>query len=268
MAISEQEIIQDDDFLDGPKPVLGSAKPTDLSIGGALYGPVPQRGLTLDEIKNLPDVAPKGFGQSFGSISAAELNANRRYPIYDRNIPDLENLYAENQPWYQILGNGIAKLGINAAGTFAQSLANIPNTIDAAKSKDISELSGDPDGYEGSIDTWMKNWNEDLPNYASKYVQEHPFLSAIPFMKGNAYWWGEKFLPNLGFMVGAVGGAAVQDLAIGAVTQGIGEIPLLANQIGKASLYLNKIFTGTNAAERLSTLGRALGKTEDQILKV
>lgn len=280
MAISEQEIIHDDDFLDGPNPVLGSATPTDLSIGGALYGPVPQRGLSLDEIKNLPDTPLKGFAQSFGSISAAELYANRRYPIYDRNMPDLENLYAENQSWYETLGKGFAKLGINTIGTFAQSLTNIPNTISAIKNGDVSKLSGDPNGYEGAWDTWMKNMNEELPNYASKYVQDHPFLSAIPFMKGNAYWWGEKFLPNLGFMVGAVGGATVQNLAIGALTEGIGEIPLVAAQLGKASLYLNKLFSAETAvgrvlgATQLSKLGRLeqlgaqLGKTETQMLKV
>ena len=176
MAMSEQEPIQDNDYLSelgAPKSVLGSAKPVDLSIGGALYGPEKQRGLSIDEIINLPDVAPKGFGKSFGSIPAAEIYANRRYPIYDRNMPDLENLYAENQPWYKILGNGIAKMGLTAAGTFAQSLTNFPNALDAARSKDLSELSGDPDGYEGSIDNWLKNMNEDLPNYASKYVQEH-----------------------------------------------------------------------------------------------
>lgn len=283
MAISEQEPIQDKDYLSelgAPKPVLGSAKPTDLSIGGALYGPEKQRGLSIDEIINLPDIAPKGFAKSFGSISAAEVYANRRYPIYDRNMPDLENLYAENQPWYKILGNGLAKMGLTTVGTFAQSLTNFPNAVDAARSTDISKLSGDPNGYEGSIDTWMKNMNEELPNYASKYVQEHPFLSAIPFMKGNAYWWGEKFIPNLGFMIGAVGGAAVQDLAIGAVTEGIGEIPLVAAQIGKASLYLNKLFSAETAVGRvlgatqlsklgrLEKLGEQLGKTEAQMLKV
>jgi hypothetical protein len=283
MAISEQEPIQDNDYLSdlgAPKPVLGSAKPTDLSIGGALYGPEKQRGLSIDEIINLPDVAPKGFGKSFGSISAAEIYANRRYPIYDRNMPDLEDLYAENQPWYKILGNGFVKMGLIGAGTFAQSLTNFPNVVDAARSKDLSELSGDPDGYEGSIDNWIKNINEDLPNYASNYVRENPFLSAIPFMKGNAYWWGEKFIPNLGFMLGAVGGAAVQDIAIGAVTEGLGEIPLLANQIGKASLYLNKLFSAETAigrglgATQLSKLGRLeqlgerLGKTEAQMFKV
>jgi hypothetical protein len=270
MALSDNEL-QDifNENPDVPKPVLGSATPTQLSIGaGPVYGPVPQRGLSLEELANLPDVAPVGFGKSFGTISGADIDANRRYPIYDRNMPDIENLYAENQPWYEILGKGVAKLGINTVGTLAQSLTNIPNAIDAYRTGAASELSGDPDGYEGAIDNWMKNMNETLPNYASKYVQDHPFLSAIPFMKGNAYWWGEKFMPNLGFMVGSVGGAVVQDVAIGAVTEGIGEIPLLANQIGRASLYLNKLFTGTNTAERLAQIGKALGKTEGQILKL
>ena len=283
MAIPEQEALLDGDYLDdlgAPKPVLGSGKAQSLSLPGALYTPTAQTGLSIEEIRNLPDISSKGFGQSFEAVSGSELYANRRYPIYDRNMPDLENLYAENQSWYETLGKGFAKLGINTIGTFAQSLTNLPNTISAIKNGDMSKLSGDPNGYEGSWDRWMKNMNEELPNYMSNYSKDHPFLSAIPFMKGNAYWWGEKFLPNLGFMVGAVGGAAVQDLAVGFVTEGVGEIPLVAAQLGKASLYLNKLFSAETAvgrvlgATQLSKLGRIeqlgaqLGKTEAQMLKV
>jgi hypothetical protein len=147
-------------------------------------------------------------------------------------------------------------------------LTNIPNTASAIKERDFAKLSGDPDGYEGTIDTWMRNMDDVFPNYMTQYERDHPFKTAIPFTRGSANWWGGKFLPNLGFMVGGVAGAAVTDIAIGAVTEGIGEIPLIAAQLGKAALYLNKLFTSETQLNRVLSLGRQLGKTEQQLLNV
>ena len=281
MAIFDNELVDNvrqDGSLKGPKPVLGSVPGTQIDFnvgptggggGGAIYGPSSRKGLSLKELSDLGSAtpAPRGYGQSFTAFRQSELNANQRYPLYQRGV-DLENIYGLQQPWYQQLGYGVVKLAANTAGTFAQSLTNIPNTISAIKNREFSELSGDPEGYEGTIDNWMRNMDNVLPNYFTRYEREHPFLTAIPFTTGSANWWGGKFLPNLGFMVGSVAGAVVQDVAIGAVTEGIGEIPLVANQIGKASLWLNKLFTGTNAAERVTQIAIGLGKTEQQILNM
>jgi len=281
MAIFDNELVDNvrqDGSLKGPKPVLGSVPGTQIDFnvgptggggGGAIYGPSSRKGLSLKELSDLGSAtpSPRGYGQSFTAFRQSELNANQRYPLYQRGV-DLENIYGLQQPWYQQLGYGVVKLGANIVGTFAQSLTNIPNTISAIKNREFSELSGDPEGYEGTIDNWMRNMDNVLPNYFTRYEREHPFLTAIPFTTGSANWWGGKFLPNLGFMVGSVAGAVAQDVAIGAVTEGIGEIPLVANQIGKASLWLNKLFTGTNAAERITQTAIGLGKTEQQILNM
>lgn len=289
MPIFDNELIDNtrqESSLEGPAPVLGSFEGTKLNMnaGGAMFAPVNQREFSLDELRQITTgPSTKGFGQTFTSAPQAELLANQRYPVYQRGV-DLENIYGLQQSWYQQLGNGVAKLGANLVGTYAQSLTNIPNTISAFKSGSASEriarLSGNPEGYEGTVDNWMKNMDDFLPNYMTRYERDHPYSTAIPFTRGSANWWGGKFLPNLGFMGGAALGAVTQDLAIAAVTEGVGEIPLVASQFGKAALYLNKIFSAESkvgrlfGATELTKLGRVtelaqgLGKTESQILNM
>jgi hypothetical protein len=129
------------------------------------------------------------------------------------------------------------------------------NTISAIKNTSLSDLSN-PDGYEASIDDWMKNVEDYFPNYVTNYERSRGLATAIPFTYGSANFWGDKILKNSGFMVGAIAGAVVQDAAIGAVTEGIGAIPLVAAQLGKASLYLNKLFSAE------TKIGRVLGATQ------
>jgi len=120
----------------------------------------------------------------------------------------------------------------------------------------------------GAVDNWLKNLENSFPNYYTKWQQEHPFMSALPFSGGFANFWGDKFLKNLGFTVGAIGSAVVSDAAIAAVTNGIDELPLIGQQVGKAALWLNKIFSGSNKAEELMALGRSAGRTGDQLLQL
>lgn len=282
MPIFNNELIdniREDGTLADLVPSLGSYGGTKVE-GGALFAPVEHKEFSLDELRQIKTgPSTQGFGKTFTAAPQSELLANQRYPVYQRGV-DLENVYGLQQSWYQQLGNGVAKLGANIVGTFAQSMTNIPNTISAAKNADFAKLSGDPDGYEGTIDNWMRNMDDVFPNYMTRYERDHPFKTMIPFTRGSANWWGGKFLPNIGFMIGAVGGAAVQDLAVGIVTEGIGEIPLVASQVGKAALYLNKLFSAETklgrvlGATELTSLGRVtelantLGKTETQILNM
>ena len=272
--LMEGERLQVDPTLGAPNVDLRSTNSLPLEIpvpsgprGGPMYAPVSNRGYSLAELAQMGNMpGPGGFAQPFQSISEGELSANQRYPVYGRGVGDLEDLNAQQQTWYGNLTRGVVKGVGRAVGTFAQSLTNIPNTISAIKDRDISKLSGDPDGYEGTIDKWIENLDNFIPTYQSAYAKAHPFRSFIPFTEGSSYAWFEKFLPNLGFMAGAVSGAIVQDVAIGAVTEGVGAIPLVSSQIGKASLYLNKLFTGSNDATKVLAIGASLGKTGTQLL--
>lgn len=194
-------------------------------------------------------------GPVFGS-TVSELSRNKRYDFYKPGV-NYEDIYARTQPWYNQIGNGLVKMGAFTVGTFAQSFNSIPSSLNAVAKGDLKELSGN-DTYVSPIDDWYKNMEDAFPNYYSDYEKAHPFKSM--FGSGFANAFGDKFMKNLGFMGGAIAGAVVQDAVVGALTEGLGEIPLLANQIGKASLALNKLFSSETA------VGRALGATERGIL--
>ncbi len=184
-------------------------------------------------------------------------------PRYTSILPgeNSEEVFGQTQPWYKQWGNALVKMGATAAGTFVNSLTAIPDTISS-----IHNGSPWDTAAGGAIDNWLKNLEDKFPNYYTKWQQEHPFMSALPFSGGFSNFWGDKFLKNLGFTVGAIGGAVVQDLAVGALTEGLGEIPMIGAQIGKASLWLNKVLSGTDKVEELLQLGRAAGRTTDQLM--
>ena len=276
MPIFDNELLSNtsnreyDRNIDAP---LGStseaSKEIDTRIGLDIPGQFNEsfQGITADQAKNFKGVfAPMSPNSPFSMVSKSELLANQRYPLYERGV-DLENIYGLQQSGLSQIGNGLMKGGAIALGTFGQSFATIPNTISALKNTDISELSG-KDGYEATIDTWTKNLEDYFPNYVTRYEKERGLATAIPFTYGSANFWGDKIIKNTGFMVGAITGALVQDAAIGYATGGIGSVPLVAAQLGKASLFLNKLFTGANKVDKVLDLARAAGKSEQVLLNI
>jgi hypothetical protein len=277
MAIFDKELIDNTSNRDYGKPEMDLRSPetrkVDVSLGGfedfAIGGPSRSSGLTIDQLSDFSRVPTNQntFNSPVQMIPRSELLANQRYNIYERNR-DLENVAGLQQSWADQLANGVVKFAAIGGGTFLQSFGTIPNTVSALKTGKLSELSGGPDGYESKVGDWLTNIEDIFPNYYTRREKESPFLAALPFAPGSANFWGDKIIKNLGFTAGAIGGAVVQDLAIGAITGGIGEIPLVAAQIGKASLYLNKLFTGTNRLDEVLNLATQLGKTEKQILNI
>jgi len=256
------------------RPYLASPDTLEVDVninpvqGGNIGGNnISRKGMSIDEMSSLTHAPSKGstFSSPMGMARRSELIDNQRYPVYQRGV-DLENIYGLQQSAFTQLGHSLIKTGIRAAGTFAQSLTNIPNAISAAKNADSSKLAGDPNGYEGGIDHWVNNFENTIPNYYSRYEKEHPHLAMIPGFTGSANFWGESVLKNLGFTAGAIAGAAIQDLAVGVLTEGIGEIPLVASQIGKASLWFNKILSGTNDAEKVLDIAKAAGAGQKALL--
>jgi hypothetical protein len=244
--------IRDVDVSLQPLGLPSGGNPSGGNFGGLRISDLSKIGLAANQTRS--------FSGPMSMVPRSELLDNQRYGTYLRGV-DLENIYSLNQPWYTQMGNGVAKFFATGIGTFAQSFATIPNTVAAVKNGSFSELSG-KDGYESDIDQWLKNLEDTFPNYVSRWEREHPYRSMIPFMRGSANFWGDKVIKNLGFTAGAIGGALVQDAAVAYVTGGLGEIPLVANQIGRASLYLNKLFTGTNKLDKVLDTARALGKSE------
>ena len=276
MAIFDNELIDNvsNRAPEAPKKLLPSptVRDVDVSLGGfETYGSagVGKTGLNIDQLSEFSGLRTNqsSFSSPVQMVPRSELLANQRYTTYQRNV-DLENIYGLQQSWYDQLGNGIVKMGGIGVGTFLQGFATIPNTISAIKNGKLSNLSGGVDGYESAIDNWTKNLEDIFPNYYTREEQKHPYLAMLPFAPGSANFWGDKVIKNLGFTAGAIGSAVAQDAAIGLVTEGIGAIPLVAGQIGKASLFLNKLFTGTNNVEKALDVAKAAGVAADKILDV
>ncbi len=276
MAIFDNELIDNvsDRTPEGPRKLLPSptVRDVDVSLGGfEVYGnPNPGRtGLNIDQLSEFSGVRTNqsSFSSPVQMVPRSELLANQRYSNYQRNV-DLENVYGLNQTWTDQLANGIVKMAGLGVGTFIQGFATIPNTIAAFKNGKLSDLSGGANGYESAIDTWTKNLEDAFPNYYTREEQKHPYLAMVPFAPGSANFWGDKVIKNLGFTAGAIGSAIAQDAAIGAITEGIGALPLISAQLGRASLFLNKIFAGTNNVEKALDIAKAAGVATDTILDV
>ena len=255
-----------------PKGPLASpdTKEVDTSMGGfEKFGESnsSKTGLSLEDIAKVNANDTATFDSPFQMVPRGELLDNKRYALYERG-KDLENIYSLNQGWTSQLANGVVKMAATAVATFGQSFATMPNTIEAIRTGKISKLGGDPEGYEGSLDTWLKNIENVFPNYYSRAENKHPFLAAIPGFAGSANFWGDKVIKNIGFTVGAIGGAIAQDAMVGFATGGLGEIPLLGAQVGKLALKLNKIFGGVNDLEKILTEAKQAGVVGKQLLDI
>jgi hypothetical protein len=187
------------------------------------------------------------------------------YHPYDMN---LENWYGDNQSWFNQWGNRLGKLGTKAIGSFANSLMDIPNIIAQSATGQMS-LDKMWDNPTNSWATDLMEWSEKaMPNYETNWEREHPFANLIPIygaLHGGsaANSWG-KAIENLGFTVGAIGGAVVEDLIVGGLTGGVGEVPLAAMQINKAVYKLGKL---VNAGEDFLGALKSNIRNADDIVK-
>ena len=263
---------------------LSSPYSSDINIPGpSKFGgyadPSPARGgISLEEIKQLSSIPKRDFG--FGSPSQfvfqSELNdASRRYNVYDRGI-DLEDLHAQNQGPLDKLTNGVVKGLGTMGGTFLQGFASIPHGIDAIRKGSYDEVSKQY-GWEKDISENLRQFEDLLPNYIDKYERENPMAGVIPFTRGSANFWGDGVIKNLFFGVGAIGNAIVTDLAITAATGGAATLPVIGAQLarlgagvtsalGKTSVYLSKLATGTSKIDDALNAARLAGANPNQLI--
>lgn len=274
MPLPEQEVLQTGDVLaDQRNPGFETENlpsPGGFAAPQIAPIPIPGTGQTMEGTSGSQDYLSK-FNQSVlgtkDNLTPGKLPTFTTEDVYNpryRSIlpgEDSEEAFAKGQSGFKKFGNALVKMGATAVGTFLSGMAAIPDTIAS-----IGGNSPYDTNLGNNMDQWLENLENRFPNYYTKWEQDHPFASALPFSGGFANFWGDKFLKNLGFTVGAIGSAVATDAIVGTVTGGIGEIPLIGQQVGKAALWLNKVFTGTNKAEELLALGQAAGRTGEQLL--
>jgi len=213
----------------------------------------------LGAIKNTPTNFLTDF--KYTNKSVADPYLTDAYGGFTPDDPNISNWYGENQSWVKQMGNRFGKLAVTTVGSFANSLMDIPNMISAAKEGNIDKVWNNP------TNTWatdMQNWAENaMPNYETNWERQHPFLNLVPFYGNAGNGWG-NILQQTGFTIGAIGGSLVEDAVVGAVTGGVGEVPLAALQINKAVYRLGKLINF--GEEGLAGLKGSI-KSADDIIK-
>jgi len=174
-------------------------------------------------------------------LSDTERYADPQYGFSPYN-ENTENQYGDRQSWYKDLGKTIVKTGANVIAGFAQTIATIPNAVNAAVSGDLSKLEDNP--VNNTVGDMLQSLDTYMPQFQTTFEKNHPVLNYIPFV-GNG--WG-KVMQNVGFVGGAIGGTILQDAAIGAMTGGVGDVPVIGAQLAEWSTKIGKMFSGGDKA--------------------
>ena len=111
---------------------------------------------------------------------------------------DAADVRAENQPWYSQLGAGIAKGAILAGTTFLDgTMGLLYGGAKAIEEGDVSKL------WDNDFSKAMQSINDlserELPNYYTSQEQDASIWDKL----FTANFWGDSFIKNLGFTVGA-----------------------------------------------------------------
>ena len=111
---------------------------------------------------------------------------------------DAADVRAENQPWYSQLGAGITKGAVLAGTTFLDgTMGLLYGGAKAIENGDISKLwDNDFSKAMQSINDWSER---ELPNYYTSQEQDASIWDKL----FTANFWGDSFIKNLGFTVGA-----------------------------------------------------------------
>lgn len=160
---------------------------------------------------------------------------------YDPFNTNIETQYGDRQGALSKWGNNLVKFGANTVGGFIEGLSMLPIVADAAVSGDVNKIENNK--LTNGISDWLASLDTKFPNYETTFGQDHPVLNYVPFIGHSGDSWG-GLLTNLGYTVGSIGSAVVQDLAVGAITGGAGDVPLIGSQLSQATGKLGKIFSG------------------------
>ena len=143
----------------------------------------------------------------------------------EAQFQELEDIRAENQPWYAQIGAGLAKGAILAGTTFLDGTVGL--IFGAGTAIDEDRWSGLWDNDFSKAMQSVNEWSEQaLPNYYTREEQEQPWYENI----FTANFLGDKFIKNLGFTVGAFYSGGVTAAGLKAT-----KLPQLIGAIAKSS---------------------------------
>ena len=168
------------------------------------------------------------------AIGAALAESGYGESIYDDAIQsvsqlnDIQDIRAQEQPWYAQLGAGVAK-GLALAGTtfLDGTVGLIAGAVEGIGAKIKGDSWGDSVAklWDNEVSNGLASLNESLeeilPNYRTQEEQDNPWYKNL----GTMNFWADSVIKNIGFTVGAFysGGAWNKALkAVGALKGAMG----------------------------------------------
>lgn len=165
--------------------------------------------------------------------------------IFDEDVYSPEqfqnasDVRAENQPWYAQLGAGIAKGAVLAGTTFLDgTMGLLYGGAKAIEDGDVSKLwDNDFSKAMQSINDWSER---EIPNYYTSQEQDASIWDKL----FTANFWGDSFIKNLGFTVGAFYSGGLEAGAI----RGLGRLAMAgAKNLGATISTIKNIAQTTQA---------------------
>lgn len=210
-----------------------------------------------------PEQAHRNIAESYGQITPMSTGADFGSSMWDKNILSVDearnvaNLRAENQPGLVQLGAGILKMGTTAVTTFLDG--TVGGLIGLAQGT-ANALDNDPKTtfrnglWNNDFNKWMaaaqEKMEEIAPNYYTEEQLNSPWYSAANLLSAN--FWGDKFLKNIGFTMGAMATMAIPGLDMAWIGKGI-------SAVGRGLNLSNKALKGFDTAGKIvSRVGNTL----------
>ena len=152
---------------------------------------------------------------------------------------DAADVRAENQPWYAQLGAGIAKGAVLTGTTFLDgTMGLLYGGAKAIEDGDVSKLW---DNDFSKAMQFINDWSErEIPNYYTSQEQDASIWDKL----FTANFWGDSFIKNLGFTVGAFYSGGLEAGAI----RGLGRLAMAgAKNLGATISTIKNIAQTTQA---------------------
>lgn len=134
----------------------------------------------------------------------------------EEQFQNLGDIRAENQPWYAQIGAGLAKGVVLAGTTFLNGTVGLVAGVGTAVTEGRWSGLWDND-FSRAMDSINKGAEEVLLNYYTQDELNQPWYTNI----FTANFWGDKFIKNIGFTVGAFYSGGIYSKGLGAIMQAV-----------------------------------------------
>ena len=208
-------------------------------------------------LNSIGNYTPISTGQDFGSSRFDK-------PILlEDEVSQIAENRALKQSGFEQIGLGAVKMGTTAATTFLDSTlgliyglaTGVGNTLDNDPKTTFIRGLWDNE-FNKAMASIQEKMEEVAPNYYTQEQLESPWYSAANLLSAN--FWGDKFLKNMGFTMGAMATMAVPGFNGAWIAKGISGAGRALNVGGTALKGFN---TGGKVAQRVAnTLVSASGE--------